>query len=561
MNQNEGVHVGMKFCLSVFSILAMAAPALAWIPQGDNFRPVSEACEASNLDQVLSPKQSLKSWTGKLKERLRECDQSFNELQFDSVRSLIEFSRIEYDPKLTPGVKPVSFTLRDGRKLRGLLGLKPGKRPLIVARCGVYCDADKGSTASVLFPHLFEEGDFHVLMLGSSTGQQYAKDNHILNISGFDEGAQTFEVMEQISHDPRLVPRVQEFHLFGMSLGGHGNFYATLYASKNAARLARPIRSSLSMCPVVDLKEQLTVAFSNSPRGFFYGSLTRDLFASILNFVPLLGEVLSPRTTWARPELLKATLEVSLTYYRENFSRLGVAGFWPAGTKIDTAEAFDRINRFQNYARDLQIPTLALYSRDDLLVVPGINGKKLTPVLSNTLQSVELTQGSHCAFDLSVGWSTYGQILRSYYQSQSSLPREPMRQIPIPAEIRKSLKFENPWPDVKPVQARWSIRPGSPTAQLELVGFAGHIPSEQDGPLCSEIPSGQAPMRCYFANSATVPLSLFQVVGLPAQADSPRTAGRMARFLNSKVSLLDEQGDVVNGRNVSPTLFKIRGTY
>ncbi len=387
---------------------------LPWRPTGSFEQPVSAQCRPSGLTEVLNSS----NFEANLQEWMDRCDQENWPVSrsYNRHATLQRLDAIDYEVEKNPYIQPVKFRMNSGRIVQGLIAMKPSAKPLplIVARCGVFCNASNGAVTTMVFTHFFEEGPFNVLMLGSNSGVQFAWDNRTLTAGGFEEGAQMIEIIDSIQKS-HIRQNISEYHIFGVSLGGHSALYASRLAEE---RKDLPIRSAIALVPVVNLKDQLELIFSRNIRGRVFQFLTKGIFRNLVNYIPFLGDRLN-QTGWSDTNRLKALVSTTLRALSEKNSYTQFPKFFE-GYSVDSESEFYRLADYRNFAFKPGIPTLIVYAVDDFVVDTEINANSLKNLgsLPNT-SFLKLNRGNHGAFDFTLGWPVFSTLVNGYFKKYS----------------------------------------------------------------------------------------------------------------------------------------------
>jgi len=87
---------------------------------------------------------------------------------------MLKYANVRYKFRQHQNIEAVMVKLHDGRKIRGFLAMKKDeiKRPMVIVRCGVFCNAKEASGIRSFLIHLFDElvGQLLQIILGILLG-------------------------------------------------------------------------------------------------------------------------------------------------------------------------------------------------------------------------------------------------------------------------------------------------------------------------------------------------------------------------------------------------------
>jgi hypothetical protein len=446
-----------------------AGMAHAWVPDTRIDLSLPDNCRPEFLeDGLLSKRGDLPELEKFANEYFARCEFAFRRRSHSTWLTMMSMSNLEYSFEDRPGIKKVEFVdQQDGVVRPGYLALQPGdrRRPLIIFQCGVLCNLKDASMKTILIG-LYDTGVFHILVLPSSTGSEYQKQNGILALGGVDEGRQLMRIglMLKSSGFP-YSNRVSDIHLIGASLGGHSALYGSLYADYyERANHRKVFDSVMAACPVVKLQESIENITRKSIVGrFFYSNFVSQLL-DVFDDIPVLKSLI-PRGRGFKPkyaELREIIANGALDYYK-NRTRDPHWGLPPLqDTRIATLEDLWKTNNFVDYGYGFKRNPLFIWtSKDDPVVRYDQNSGVLISrdkeVEGHKIFSLVMPRGNHCMYEASYGWQTAGALFRGYFLSQSpefarsrrrtNLQLEPAR---IPAAFRLAS-------DEKRVSAFWQV--------------------------------------------------------------------------------------------------------
>lgn len=532
---------------------------LRWTPTGAEKTLKPPECQRAELRKLIQKHSGkVTALAQDIQQWLDHCDHAYPSVYYNQVQVLFDFFLMNYDYKEDPRVRVQTFHLKNKAKLQAMVGFQrgPTKRPLILVRCGVACDLSNGPDKATVFMHLMEESGFHVVILTSASSTLYAKENGEMFVSGIEEGAQMLEVLEQIRQSPEWA-RISEVHLLGVSLGANGALFASQFS------LQRPelqIRSAIAMCPVVDMGAQLRAALAEDVRGFFFDSQIRDIFATSQSRVAELSEALPNLRTVPRSQLLEIILEGSYKILKSRPTSSDLLNI----PKPKSYEDFLRSLRFQDVKDQPGVPTLVIHAEDDMLVPSSANSEQLG-IGGKNLGVIRLRRGNHCAFNQGIEWTTFSEILRSFYLKESkdtaiaTVQRSPIGDLLI-AEgsvlVPMDPLYQGPL-----LGARWVMASNPYRLGLELT-YKSDKKAKVAGPLCEQTQSSQLPEYCLERVLVPMDSELMRRIGsgLPLEAlsavDDYKQIGYVARWMNTRTQLLNENRPAV-GEAGLPTHIEI----
>ncbi len=294
---------------------------------------------------------------------------------------------IRYNFEDYRGYMPVRLKFSNQTSTRAILGLKARqKRPLVIFRSGIFSNTAHQQAERFLIQHLFDASPFHILILPSTTGSDYTRDNPNSEVGADVEAQQIEEIMSWLS-DPtqRLGYFVSDVHLVGASLGSQGMIRyladhpdaavvdtgvvdATVTDAPAEARPShlKKVNSFVALCPVLDFKAAIEPKLANVFSKFFVGLWANHRlqeFAAVHNF-----------------SQEKSYIESVFGYFSS------LPNFWQRqDVKSDLLK--------------IKAPSWIFASKDDPLVPFATNAALLDPLqLPKSLELFYLNNGGHCYF-------------------------------------------------------------------------------------------------------------------------------------------------------------------
>lgn len=461
-----------------------ALDVLGWVPTGGPTFNMSPNCMIRKVVNAyeLKLKESSREAGKYLQNRYAECASEWKKSD-QTYWSILRGYRVEYPYLANPNIRSVKFNLPGNRRVDGILALQAGSgaRPLVVYQCGLQCDVASASFRKALM-HLYDEGPFHVLILGSVTSGDFQRTNGLISAGGYDEGRQIFWLAEQIKGGHySWSPRVNEIHLSGFSLGGHSALFAALYSESNLRNGAPLIQSTFLACAPVRLRHATENIYgSNLVSQALYRAFLRQT-ELLYPYLPLLQDIFTD------PKDIRKIKKTEAANYVAKFSLPGYALFTRdpeltlapfQGELVDDVESFWRVN---DLIQDDMVHKLSqmkqsvffLASKDDPVVLSRDHYVPLMQIAENSnMKNVGGTItdfGGHCDFDLTNDWQLASGVLRSFFVSNSP-SLQALRKTQIVPFVLASGKLEalKLRPNEELHSYEWQLKEGSPHADMEF---------------------------------------------------------------------------------------------
>jgi len=528
-----------------------------WTPTGEYNSYISPQCHYEKLNRIIASEtggaqglaRSVQSWQ-------QQCEEQLSRGHTNNIGILLQFDNVNYD-LVRNDIKKLQFEFDNNEVVKGLLALKPGKRPLVIFQTGVFDDAKDGGVVRNYFMNLYDETPFSVLVLGSNTGVEYVKTNHNLTMGGFDEGRQIVKIAQMLSEDPLYKDRIEDIHVVGVSLGSNSALFSSLYNSYEPEGLSK-IKSVLAFCPVVNLKPTMESVYKNTPRGIFYGILTNQVLQKVYNDVPGLSQLLRPSLFWTNQEIFPAITNLAVRSYNQKTRDIpwGMAPF--QNTQISNIDGVWDFNNFISYAEQVTTPTLVVYAKDDPLVKPSFNSIDLSQSLSgwnSNIGVLSFDNGSHCAFNLGESWPTVSNLIRNYILKNSSYQSTSLQDVVLEPDIpQKSLRERQ-----KITKYVFSVKAKQEAINVKVSVFDGDSIAVGNS-RCRIYDNYNGPESCYQSYSYSFDIQKFSTVGVNTPQNDFE-AQRLGRWLNTRASLVDQDGSLVLGGSRWPAGIKFHGQF
>lgn len=548
--KHKKIHWLQKF----FGVLLGKHP---WVPTGGHLSPVSPECEPLRLREEL---RTQSDWGPRLKDYYDRCQTQLSIGNSKGLLALFEAEQIKYNVFDNPNAHSIRLRFSNNESIVGLLALKDDnrKRPLIVIKCGIFCNGDSSSTIMNIMAHLYDEGPFHVLFLASQTGVDVIRKNERLNFGGFYEGKEMMAVGHWLRYESPIRDEIGSLHLMGISLGGHASLFASLYNDHNLFDGKRLFNSALAYCPAINLGPTVHKVFTPSPIGLIFSLWTWNSLLKTSSHVPDIRRILSSLTRRPNYEeypflISQLTLEFLSRKSPEDF----LAPFNHSSFNFDTDEYWE-LNNFENHSQLVKTPTLVWSSKNDTIIPYSLNARALAEAHPlggpSPLQTINLDYGDHCAQSISYGWKSISHTLQGFFLNHTD-PSDDVN-------WSRTLRFNAPEPRLERheqhIQQTWKALPNRNTVELTYTTWARFKPYECGGARGSIIRRRPRNMRpftsepichnyyTYNISYSDLPIRIQRPPGTKAEAQ------RLTRKLNANIELLAEDGNPITGRSASP---------
>lgn len=397
----------------------MSRSLFAWAPIGGAQARVAPECDVRILERGMIGAPTSAARVQYARQYFQACGKNISQGLSSPLVSIARSQLVRSNYRQAHAPIDLLFTDSHGSKIRGQLFLKPDSkpRPLVIYKGGLQSDIG-GPTVTMAMMYLFEEGPFHVLTVGSTTGRDFEVDNQMLSFGGYQEGRQLIEIAQYLRQKPQFSRRISSLHVVGTSLGGHAALYASLFNRYTGD--GNLIRSFIAGCPVVNLEYSVRQLYTG---GGLVGRMAHSrLFGQVGDLaekIPFLGKLFEGRPK--REKLYGVLSQQAFESYR-NFSR--DESMRPAPYKkvwIDSVEKLWEVNDFLRVQHLVRSPTFVFSSGNDPVVHSPGNSDLLAamPNLSSAIQILPLSKGGHCDLWSAYGWETMGTLLRSWVLSHS----------------------------------------------------------------------------------------------------------------------------------------------
>ncbi len=361
----------------------------------------TDACKLTFSSRKLNPAKC------ELPEKLSIFDSSKSKLWIDFAMS---------DKKQ---FQKIQIQLQPNLKIRGLLGLQQGIKPLVIIRLGIHGNIDEVFAERFLAKIAFENLGYNILVLENLTSHGHLSTNTDYSFGGIEEGLQTYFILQMIREKKfSWSPHISEIHLIGVSLGAHGAF-VTQYLDEQSQK--KPILSSVQLfCPVVNLEKNFS-RLSNT--GLFQVGV--DVWNRIR--IPKLAEKINynvwPMVFDFKPQFLPSILKkmnkekskpiLEFKTFQIEFPDLKLPEKFIS--HVNNSKTFFELNDFWSFYENKNTPITIYTTPDDPAVANDINtemirSKKQPGNFQNT-QFIDL-KGLHCGLASEYQWPFLVEMLK-----------------------------------------------------------------------------------------------------------------------------------------------------
>ncbi len=538
------------------------------IPTGEHFKNPDNDCSADKIESVIKNFEGTNNQLSRhISKWTKLCAPQLT--NYTALGAVLRFSMIKYPIHLNTKIHYVKFKLRNGLYVQGLLGIKDlnTPRPLIIIKCGLYCDADDSASIKNAFMHLFDEGPFNVLVLSSSSGRHFSFDNHSVAFGGFIEGDQIIQVAEILTSErSSLKGLISGIHINGISLGGNAALMASVYASHNPHI---PIKSVVASCPVVSLKPTMNSIFKNNLRGAYFRLETTGHIKAVYNQLPGLKKYLSKKNdfSWSQSKIFNALSRSSFDFHKE----ITRARPWTtppfSGVVVTDPEQLWNLNDFTNFTDQVTIPTTVLYSSDDYFVLDKFNARPLKRKLAQSpnpnIGVLDVRRGNHCGFSMGIGWSIYSKMINGLFMKYDDSNKYRADNI-IQVTDRSSTwrqdggrKVRRLYREDVVIKSSWRVDLKQKVAKLITYvfnPFNRRARARDTGrSQCRQYQSQpfNVPAKCLDKIITSIPLRSLASLNVN-QVNSKFEANRLTRWLNTSTKITNRNFNTIRGGNSLP---------
>ncbi|GIL18306.1 MAG: hypothetical protein BroJett040_20570 [Oligoflexia bacterium] len=324
---------------------------------------------------------------GHLQSCEEELDVGYGDIFSNTYRTMM----LRLSPETHPMARYVLFHLPNGVRVKGFLGLKDSDRPrpLVILRAGIFSNVTEFLPERFLFLQLFEQSQFHFLILESSSGNEFIARNQKIAFGGFDEGIQNFQIARQLQNPKEPMSKyIHSVHLSGISMGGHSVFFSALLNEVNRDKNKKVFSSFLAFCPLVNMRDTFDYQLSQGVLPYIVSYWFQKRLPSAHLLLP---QAKDKNFMQSLMDYLGAQYQGPLSY--EQSIRL------PDGME-KTLNKYWIENDFWKFSKKIETPFLIFATRKDPLVPFLLNSGRIQNKyldLSDMVSVVELKRGYHCS--------------------------------------------------------------------------------------------------------------------------------------------------------------------
>lgn len=513
-----------------------------YLPTGMQRTPVDSPCHPFTHETKILNATSFAEQKSLRKDYLARCEQQLGRMAQGGLQSTIDMDGVRYSLKDNPHIRPVQWQLGNGETVYGFLATKPDQepRPLVIVKCGLYCQGDDTGNTRTLTAHLFDESPFHLLVIGSHSGENNVISNRRISIGGFYEGQEAFLLADYVKTNLKL--NITDMHFLGVSLGGNAALFTALY-NDYFPKGQQPFRSVVAYCPAVNLEESMIDLFSRA--GVVSSTIrshTQNIINNVYDHVTDLQALIKKGEMPTADKLHILFGEVATNFYRKLDSQNFLAPF--DGYRFNHLEDLWWLVNFTNHAYRVRTPTMVVSSQDDPVVFDKSNSIPLQQSLpsDSMIDLLRLKHGGHCGMSRSYGWAMITSLLRSFFLSQSDYKI-----------TRHSVSYPHPLPKLEPsevhVGQEWLVNSASDITLKFYVWSRGTPSCNAGGPF-------QQSELCYYSKRVSLQWKDLAYLAQP-KPNSSADAQRLTRWLNSHIRIFTDNGELLLGHNRSPAQMTI----
>ena len=506
-------------------------------PTGSLSIPMSPKCHPSYIKKVLAKSTSPAEQSEAIDSYFHRCGERLKDENKQGLWATLALDGITYNIFENKLVRPYQMTLSTGDSIEGFIGLKNDGRPhpLVIVRCGLFCDGTPSGSTKMMLMHLFEEGPFHIMVVQSHSSNPNIIANNRVSIGGIYEAQETMAIGQWARENSEFSDQISSLHMLGISLGGSDAYFTSLYNSLNLDQSGGQVYNSvMAFCPVTDLRESMIDLFTKA--GIVSSTLTKLTKENLLAAHPHVDDLLALVDSNRLPNasLLPDSLgELSRTFLNRQNPENFLHPF--TGTSFSTMSEFWEKSNFLNSYDLVTTPTLALGSNDDPVVFLKSNSLRLKKRVKkdSSIQVATGKYGGHCAFSVSYGWPVTSAILQGYFLSYS----------PEFTRNRTTHSQRIDFPNINlaanetHVDQKWIAKPGSSEVSVTFKVF------RKAGFNCSKQKPFTKNKNCFKKKISRLNISNLNFVNEPPQTSSD--ADRLTRWLNTNITILGANGPIL----------------
>ncbi len=380
-----------------------------WDPTGKS-QSLSQKCDFyQQREEYLAPGAEV---LGYLKQYFERCEKELQTGTNNLLANAYLTDFIKLHPSEHPYARHVVFHLPNGLNLKGLLALKGDSkpRPLVILRLGIFSNTREFFPERYIFLQMFEQSPFNMLILESMSGAEFLQNNTHYSLAGYDEGMQNYQVAKELTNSSEpLSQLIESVHLLGVSLGGHGVFYASILNELN-----RKVFSSFSaFCPLVQFQKTFEYHQSQGLSMWIMNYWARNRMVSMSEIFPKLDQ----------DQFIPSMLSNIDLSYQEALSWDSSAALKRPPSSLQ--KGFFAKNNFWSDFQNIQTPFLIFATKKDPIVPFALNSKQLIEgplqIKGSNPAVITLEEGTHCTLPTAYNWRGWTEVMQSYILKNSKL--------------------------------------------------------------------------------------------------------------------------------------------
>ncbi len=341
---------------------------------------------------------------------LADCETKFQRARLPLVSSFASFYRtmmLRLDVDHYPSGKHVVLHLPDGVQTKGFLVLQNSKvhRPLVILRLGIFSNSTEFLPERFLLLQFFEQMNFNVLVLESSTSQEAIGRNASFSLAGVEEGIQNYQIAKLLTDKKQNISKMfSEVILAGISMGGQGVFLGSRLSDLNPVGGKKVIARSMAFCPLIDLRRSMDWHVQSHLAEWSLNEWSRFRWNGL--------EKRYPQLNGERPlAALFESLEHKNWAQRIQKAHLN----FPKEMKETAALDFWKLHDFLPIVPKIQTPLLVVSTIQDPIVPFDLNtGKILTT--ATQARFMLLNQGVHCSLPGAYQWLSLSPLWQNFLE-------------------------------------------------------------------------------------------------------------------------------------------------
>lgn len=451
--------------------------SLKLAPEGKP-RSTSKACDVKVWQKDFLNPDNFKTFheqAASIREYTEKCQVDFESGWTGPLINMIGSLFLSFEPRNYSYGRHVMFHFQNGLKLKGYLALKDTKkkRPFVIFRSGIFSNTEEFMAERAFFFQMFEQSAFNMLIIESTTGTDYTKNNEYFSIGGFDEGLQNYIIaLNLINPKQPLSQMVSSVHTMGMSMGGHGLFFGNILDQLNKVNGKGVISSSLGLCPLLNLRDTLDF---HSSQGFSMSAMNYWAYSRLSDIRKRYPEL---REDQFIPDLL----DLIQNRYKDPLIGLETGLKFPWDIKKAMIESkkniFWELNNYWQFYNNIEVPTLIFATRQDPIVPWPINSGRIFEgrmfFEKSEVELIPFNQGYHCTLGVAYDWDKVTTLMQSHIlkNSKEFELRDKKFTYPLTQEFLDHIKGGNEHIDVD-----FSVENGTSLLQVTVLFQKSDNPS------------------------------------------------------------------------------------